>query len=331
MNSEDFFLGSLPGFFEDHLPSVGGLAWLDRLSPKISENVSINGKLAVYSRLLSGLPSSGHGGVTSSNGAISICCPKDHRFSDEIATVRSTIMQLVPWRKGPFEIYGLSIDSEWRSDFKWSRLRPHIQPVKDRLVLDVGSGNGYFAWRMYLEGARAVICLEPNLHSVAQFRFCKHFRKEAPVEMLPIKSDGFTANTGFFDSVFSMGVLYHSRRPKQHLTDLRKSLRLGGELVLETLINDSENSELLVPSQRYAAMRNVWSLPSKSLIRDWLLDVGFNAPQCVDVTRTTVKEQRSTDLMPYHSLADALDPLDGTRTIEGYQGPIRGIFLATAG
>jgi tRNA (mo5U34)-methyltransferase len=35
---------------------------------------------------------------------------------------------LHPWRKGPFDLFSININTEWRSDFKWRRLINHIQP-----------------------------------------------------------------------------------------------------------------------------------------------------------------------------------------------------------
>ncbi|HIE54146.1 MAG TPA: DUF1698 domain-containing protein, partial [Chromatiaceae bacterium] len=36
--------------------------------------------------------------------------------------IRRSLRALQPWRKGPFEVFGIHVDSEWRSDFKWARL-----------------------------------------------------------------------------------------------------------------------------------------------------------------------------------------------------------------
>jgi tRNA (mo5U34)-methyltransferase len=47
----------------------------------------------------------------------------------------------------------------------------------------------------------------------------------------------------------------------------------------------------------------------------------------VAVTDTTVHEQRSTEWMPFESLAEALDPDDPSRTIEGLPAPMRAIVI----
>ncbi|WP_455200938.1 DUF1698 domain-containing protein [Kaarinaea lacus] len=48
----------------------------------------------------------------------------------------------------------------------------------------------------------------------------------------------------------------------------------------------------------------------------------------MDVTQTTVEEQRVTHWMHFESLADFLDPEDYNKTVEGYPAPRRAIFIA---
>ncbi|WP_431604118.1 tRNA 5-methoxyuridine(34)/uridine 5-oxyacetic acid(34) synthase CmoB [Candidatus Methylocalor cossyra] len=235
---------------------------------------------------------------------------------------------LHPWRKGPYQVHGLWIDSEWRSDLKWQRLEPHIQPLAGRMVLDVGCGNGYHAWRMVGAGARWVLGIDPGLLSVAQFLAIRHCAGPFPVFVLPLGIDQLPVKPGAFDTVFSMGVLYHRRSPLDHLMELRDCLRCGGELVLETLVIDGPAGQVLVPEDRYARMRNVWFIPSCPTLEGWLKRCGYRNIRLVDVTRTTAEEQRSTDWMRFQSLPECLDPADPERTVEGLPAPRRAIFLA---
>jgi len=127
--------------------------------------------------------------------------------------IRRSLRALQPWRKGPFEVFGIHIDSEWRSDWKWARLAPHIQPLAGRRVLDVGCGNGYYAWRMAGEGAQLVVGIDPSLLFLAQFRAIRHFMAQPPrVQMLPLGIEAVPRGLRAFDSVFSMGILYAARR-----------------------------------------------------------------------------------------------------------------------
>ena len=243
--------------------------------------------------------------------------------------IRRSLRALQPWRKGPFEVFGIHIDSEWRSDWKWARLAPHIQPLAGRRVLDVGCGNGYYAWRMAGEGAQLVVGIDPSLLFLAQFNAIRHFMAQPPpVQLLPLGIEAVPRGLRAFDSVFSMGVLYHRRSPMEHLEALRGCLRPGGELVLETLVVEGDESRVLVPRGRYAKMRNVWFIPSPDALAVWLERCGFRNVRVVDVTPTTTDEQRSTDWMAFESLADFIDPGDASRTLEGHPAPLRAVVTA---
>ena len=245
--------------------------------------------------------------------------------------LQATLMALHPWRKGPYELFGLHVDTEWRSDWKWERLLPHITPLKDRLVLDVGCGNGYHCWRMLGAGAKRVIGIDPSPKSVFQFYAIKHFAGiEHPVDVLPLGIEHIAEKLKAFDSVFSMGVLYHRRSPIDHLQELKDLLRPGGQLILETLIIEGSLGQVLVPEGRYAKMPNVWYLPSADTLISWMRKLGYNNPRLVDINKTTVDEQRSTEWMTFESLTDFLDPSDADKTIEGHPAPRRALFLAEA-
>ncbi len=245
--------------------------------------------------------------------------------------IREQLMRLHPWRKGPFEICGLRLDTEWRSDWKWERLAQAIAPLEGRLVLDVGCGNGYHAWRMAGQGARAVIGIDPTQLFIHQFAAIRHFLDERiPVHLLPLGIEDLPSGLQAFDTVFSMGVLYHRRSPFSHLTELRGLLQRGGELVLETLVIEGPDGRVLVPESRYAKMRNVWFIPSSPTLAGWLRRAGFQDVRVVDETPTRVEEQRSTPWMRFESLTDFLDPQDPGLTVEGYPAPRRAILLARA-
>ncbi|MGZ4958138.1 MAG: tRNA 5-methoxyuridine(34)/uridine 5-oxyacetic acid(34) synthase CmoB [Methylomonas sp.] len=259
--------------------------------------------------------------------AVQIGCQTDISDQDRLV-LREQLQKLHPWRKGPFSLFGIEIDTEWRSDWKWERIKERIAPLKNRLVLDVGSGNGYHCWRMLGSGARLAIGIDPTLLSVMQFQAVRKLYGEAPVYVLPLGIEDIPAEMKLFDTVFSMGVLYHRRSPIDHLLELKGCLRPGGELVLETLVVDGGPDSVLVPEKRYAQMRNVWFLPSCQALTNWMNRCGFKNVQLVHVSKTTVEEQRSTEWMRFHSLKDFLDPTDENLTCEGLPAPVRAVFIA---
>ena len=241
--------------------------------------------------------------------------------------LRAALMALSPWRKGPFELFGIHLDTEWRSDWKWARVAPHLD-LRNKRVLDVGCGNGYYMWRMLGAGADCVIGVDPSWLFFCQFQAMARYLPQRPVWHLPFTLEELPAGLQGFDCVFSMGVLYHRRSPIDHLLALQDCLVRGGELVLETLVIEGDENAVLVPEDRYAQMRNVWFLPSVPALERWLRRAGFVDVRCVDVSTTIVDEQRSTEWMRFQSLVDFLDPLDPGRTREGLPAPRRAVMLA---
>ncbi|MCY4338648.1 MAG: tRNA 5-methoxyuridine(34)/uridine 5-oxyacetic acid(34) synthase CmoB [Gammaproteobacteria bacterium] len=264
------------------------------------------------------------------------------------ATIRQQLQRLLPWRKGPFNLFGVNIDAEWRADLKWRRLQDRITPLSGRTVLDVGCGNGYYGWRMLGVGAARVLGTDPTLRYVMQQRAVAKYLPDAPFQILPfsledlpeqaasIRQPPSTAGSGTtmpllphegFDTVFSMGVIYHRRDPENHLRQLRQLLRPGGELVLESLIIDARHGAALYPQGRYAKMRNIRVIPSLSALHTWLSGVGFTAIDVADISLTTPAEQRVTEWTFEQSLADFLNPRNPALTIEGHPAPQRAMLI----
>ncbi len=235
---------------------------------------------------------------------------------------------LLPWRKGPFQIGSTLIDTEWRSDWKWQRVKPHLHDLSNRTVLDIGCGNGYHLYRMIGDGASFALGVDPTMLFNYQFGLMQNIATENHCHLLPLRSEQLPP-FACFDTVFSMGVLYHRRSPIDHLTELLSFLRPGGQLVLETLIIEGGETTMLIPADRYAKMANVWCIPSPAMLEVMVSKVGFVDVTTVDVTTTTTEEQRATEWMKFHSLADFLDPADASKTAEGYPAPVRAIITAT--
>ncbi len=238
--------------------------------------------------------------------------------------LRGALMALQPWRKGPFSLFGVHVDSEWRSDWKWRRVAPHLAPLAGRRVLDVGCGNGYFGWRMLEAGAAEVVGVDPMVLFCLQHQAISRYLPGMPHHVLPVRFEELP--DAEFDTVFSMGVVYHRREPQAHAAALFQHTRRGGQVVLESLV--VEAPEPLTPTGRYARMRNVRIVPTTGVMGRWLETAGFEDPRLVDVTVTTTDEQRSTEWMRSQSLADALDPRRPGLTTEGHPAPARAVFVA---
>jgi tRNA (mo5U34)-methyltransferase len=235
-------------------------------------------------------------------------------------------MELHPWRKGPLQLAGVAVDTEWRSDWKWNRLKDHVG-LQDHAVLDIGCGNGYFGLRMLAQGARLVVGVDPTLVFVMQWLAMKKLCPGLDNFVLPLGIEDLPEDCPAFDTVFSMGVLYHRRDPLEHLERLSSLTRPGGQVVLETLVLDSQRREILEPAGRYARMRNVHAVPSLPVLLEWLGQAGLDDARVLDVAPTTTAEQRRTEWMTFESLAQCLDPHDPSLTVEGYPAPVRAALL----
>ncbi len=306
-------------------------AWVDMLPSQLAQafDLSANGNAAAWLDTIEQLPN-----VLPSTISLNANQVKVGEGSDLDELSRAMLLEQLkmfhPWRKGPYDVFGINIDTEWRSDWKWDRLKEHIAPLDKRLVLDVGCGNGYHCWRMLGSGAKMVVGVDPLLLNVLQFQVIRKLMGETPVYVLPMTLEQIPAETKAFDTVFSMGVLYHRRSPIDHLLELKDCLQSGGELVLETLVVDGKDGEVLMPEGRYAKMRNVWFLPSCETLISWMKRCGFKNCRVIDVSTTTIEEQRATEWMQFHSLAEFLDQDNPELTCEGLPAPKRAIILANA-
>lgn len=283
-----------------------------------------HGHLPGWEAAVDALPATGPCAYSIVDGAITIDYPCDGDTHRQLMTALSALM---PWRKGPFSFGPVAIDTEWRSDWKWDRLAPHISALNGRTVLDVGCGSGYHLWRMRQAEAALVLGIDPSLLFVKQFEATQHFIQDNQVHLLPLPMEALPASLHSFDTVFSMGVLYHRRDPHPHLAELKSSMSASGELVLETLVAPGEADDSLLIEGRYANMRNIYELPTVARLCQWMQTAGFSDIKVADVTVTSRKEQRTTQWMSSHSLEQALDPDDVSRTVEGYPRPLRAIVI----
>ncbi len=241
--------------------------------------------------------------------------------------IESTLKRLCPWRKGPFQFLDIHIDSEWDSLLKWQRVQATDIDFSDKNVLDIGCGNGVFMWAIAQAGARSVTGVDPMWLFYHQFMVLQRYVNNPHLCFLPLGVQDLPLKNAY-DSVLSMGVLYHRKSPLDHLLQLKGLIKKGGDLLMETIVLPDTQKALLTPQDRYAGMRNVWMIPSVGVLCDWLIKVGFEITHISEIVKTTLDEQRQSAWMDFYSLNQFLHNDNNELTIEGHPAPYRVIITA---
>ena len=228
---------------------------------------------------------------------------------------------MMPWRKGPFEIFDCFIDAEWKSDIKYNLLRKHFD-LKDKKVADIGCNNGYYLFRMQEDAPKSLVGFDPSPLYKTQFDFINHFVKSDIVyELLGVEHLEFYEEK--FDTIFCLGVLYHRSDPVSMLKSLFRGLEKQGEVILDTFYIDGEDEMALCPESSYSKIPNIYFVPTVPALKNWCLRAGFSSFEVLETSTTDASEQRKTSWIEGQSLEDFLDNEDTTKTIEGYPAPKR--------
>lgn len=240
---------------------------------------------------------------------------------EEYEIIVQTAKKLIPWRKGPFKIFDLEIDSEWQSNIKYNLIRPYFN-LKDKIVADIGCNNGYYMFRMLEDCPKRLIGFDPSPLTLHQFEFINHFVKSDIVyEMLGVEHLEFYNHK--FDFIFMLGVLYHRPDPVGTLKSLARGLNSKGEILIDTFMIDGDDEICLTPNKRYSKIPNIYFIPTIPALKNWLERAGFENIEVLATTVTTSEEQRKTPWSFDQSLEDFLDPNDSSKTVEGYPAPKR--------
>ena len=240
---------------------------------------------------------------------------------EEFKLLEETAKILIPWRKGPFNLFGLEIDSEWQSNIKYNLIRPFFN-LKDKVVADIGCNNGYYMFRMLEDKPKKLIGFDPAPLTLHQFEFINHFVKsDIEYEMLGVEHLEYYNHK--FDFIFMLGVLYHRADPVGTLKSLARGLNSKGEILIDTFMIDGDEEICLTPNKRYSKIPNIYFIPTIPALTNWLSRAGFEDIEVIATTVTSSEEQRKTPWSFDQSLEDFLDPNDSSKTIEGYPAPKR--------
>ena len=204
---------------------------------------------------------------------------------------------------------------------KFNLLAPHMD-LEDKVVGDIGCNNGYYLFRMLPQRPKKLIGFDPGVMSFLQFKFIDAFaRSGIEYELLGVEH---LPHYGVkFDALFCLGVLYHRSDPVRTLKELKGALNAGGELFLDTMYLDMDGDFALSPKNTYSKIPNIYFVPTVSALLNWCERANFKDAQILAAKPTDAHEQRKTEWILGQSLGDFLDPVDPTRTAEGYPAPKR--------
>ncbi len=247
----------------------------------------------------------------------------------DTAKLKETAKMMMPWRKGPFELFDIFIDTEWKSYIKYNLLRPYFN-LKDKVVADIGCNNGYYLFRMQEDNPKKLVGFDPSALYKTQFEFINFFlNTDIVYELLGVEHVEFYEEK--FDTIFCLGVLYHRSDPVNMLKQLYKGLKKGGEVFLDTFYIEGEEDIALTPKSTYSKIPNIYFVPTVNALKNWCKRAKFDSFEVLRTSVTSTEEQRKTEWIEGQSLEAFLDPNDKTKTVEGYPAPKRVYVKLTKG
>ncbi|EAK0343557.1 tRNA 5-methoxyuridine(34)/uridine 5-oxyacetic acid(34) synthase CmoB [Campylobacter jejuni] len=238
---------------------------------------------------------------------------------DEILTITK---KLKPWRKGPFKIDDLFIDTEWQSFIKFNILKPFMGEISQKYIADIGCNNGYYMFKMLEFNPAKLIGFDPSIKYRLQFELINALAK-TPIKYELLGVEDLPSYGLKFDVIFCLGVIYHRSDPIKMLKDLKAGLNKNGVIFLDTMYIEDEREIAFVPNKTYSKIPNIYFVPSISALKNWCERAGFKEFEVLATKKTDENEQRKTEWIDSFSLENFLDPKDKNLTIEGYEAPKR--------
>ena len=237
------------------------------------------------------------------------------------AGLKTLIEEIGPWRKGPYKINELVIDSEWKSNLKWDRIKKVLPSLNEKVILDIGCNNGYFMFHLLRLKPSFVMGLDPVGIFFLQYFLISKFLKKENMDFSLLGHEELSFFDQVFDVVLCLGILYHHPDPLLILKKIHRSLKPGGLVLLDCQGIADGRATALFPKDKYLGKSNFWFLPSPECLKNWLFRTGFNDVEIFYQEKLSSKEQRKTALSPNPSLAEGMR--DDATTLEGYPYPYR--------
>lgn len=247
----------------------------------------------------------------------------DEVNSDEKKIIKENLQLFIPWRKGPFSVFGIDIDAEWRSERKWQRLAPHLPDLNGKVIADVGCNNGYYMFKMMESKPKFILGLEPSVQHYYCFKALNEMAgfTNQDIDLLGVEHLNLFPES--FDVIFLMGIIYHRSSPVDVLRDIISALKPGGTLIMESQAIPGDDPIALFPEKTYAKVPGTYFVPTGKCIENWMTRAGFKDVNLFSSTPMSSEEQRKTDWMTFESYDDFIQPDNKDLTVEGYPAPFR--------
>jgi len=136
--------------------------------------------------------------------------------------------------KRPFEELVANFESPERAEWqKPDSVIAFLGDLEGKTVMDIGSGTGYFSFRMAEAGAN-VICADVDerfLNYIAERRAEKGLT-EAQVETRKVPYDSSKLQEGEADLVIIVNTYHHIENREDYFAEVKRGLKPGGRLVV---------------------------------------------------------------------------------------------------
>ena len=195
--------------------------------------------------------------------------------SHERELITGSLRAFMPWRKGPFSVFGIDIDAEWRSERKWQRVIPELPDLTGKTVADIGCNNGYYMFRMAASRPRLVLGFEPSVQHYYCFKALNAMAGLSELDIDLLGAEHLSLFESCFDVVFLMGIIYHRPSPIDTLRDILCALKPGGTLIVESQAIPGSEPFALFPDETYAKVPGTYFVPTGSCLCNWMKKAGF--------------------------------------------------------
>jgi tRNA (mo5U34)-methyltransferase len=250
----------------------------------------------------------------------------DEISPSEQKEIKDSLKSFMPWRKGPFSVFGIDIDAEWRSERKWQRIIPVLPDLKGKIIADIGCNNGYYMFRMAASEPQLVLGLEPSVQHYYSFKALNGMAGLTQLDIDLLGVEHLQYFESCFDVIFLLGIIYHRPSPVDTLRDIYTALQPGGTLILESQAIPGNEPIALFPEKTYAKVPGTYFVPTGSCLCNWMKKAGFEDIDFFHSHPMSSDEQRQTDWMQFESYTDFIDTNNPQKTVEGYPAPCR-VFL----